>query len=667
MLRNRDNRRMQAAFVALFLIGVLMLVPTAVRAQDRELDFDGRHRINAHGTEFNGLAMSADRERLFVATEKGHTIVWNIAAGRVEQRLDQSQPVHLIAALAGAQEFVAAGSNHFEPRNAVIRRWDAKTGVHADLDGVDKSSFPLALATEPNTGLIALTTIEGAIHVWEAASNRKIATWELKEIPFNAALVGRDLYVLTVDRRAFDEQEEPTEIAIVKFNVDDPKAGPLDYLRLPERKWQSLEVTPDRRALLVTYESQNNDGERLKTVLIDPVSKNEIARLPGSNIAWIDSTKLVEFDWRHPKQLVEIQPGGNVVTRGLGFMPADDPVNALGISGQVASADGSKAWATYSRVGGLLEFDLATKKMKSLIYERPGAYTISVESVDGEAGQLLTGGSDGYVRLWKLSDISLIREYPLLGPAYFVRDAILLAGGDRAIVSVVRIQKDREAMEQEPLHVLLLDLKTSQHRKIAEVQLWRHRLAVVDNQIPLPRIDRIQFLSVETGQVLREVRLSSPPLASAVSANKRWLAIVDNARRITVFDLTTLKNKSIASKSQDAGPLAITDDGRYVYRVVYGGELLKWDMKTATFTKSVLQRIRDVHSSVDFMMLANDDKWIVVAGNHGDVGIFDRVTSRLVSYTSVSAAAFWVERVWIRGDRMIFTTDTGALFDGRLK
>ena len=113
--------------------------------------------------------------------------------------------------------------------------------------------------------------------------------------------------------------------------------------------------------------------------------------------------------------------------------------------------------------------------------------------------------------------------------------------------------------------------------------------------------------------------------------------------------------------------MTITNDGRYVSMVANGGRLLTHDMKTGKLKESVLKEIRDVHSNVDFMRLANDDKWVVVAGNHRDVGIFDRVTGRSVSYTRTSAGAFYVETVWIRGDRIIFTTDIGVLFDGRLK
>ena len=74
-----------------------------------------------------------------------------------------------------------------------------------------------------------------------------------------------------------------------------------------------------------------------------------------------------------------------------------------------------------------------------------------------------------------------------------------------------------------------------------------------------------------------------------------------------------------------------------------------------------------MHSNVDFMTLANNDQWLVTAGNHGDVGIFDRATGRLVAYTQTAASAFYVEKVWTNGKRMIVTTDTGVMYDGILK
>ncbi len=660
-LNKYDSRRMRFAFLAVVLVSLFVL---PVYAQDRELHFDAKHRVTAHGMEFNGLVMSADAQRLFVATETGDTIVWNIASDRVEQTLNQPGPVHLIAALAGAQEFITAGSSHFKPHNAVVRRWDAKEGTYVELEGVDKNSFPAALATEPKIGLIAVTTLEGAIHVWDASSNKQIATWNIKDIPTEIAIVGRNVYVATIDRKSFDENESPNDAAIISFNVDEPLVGPGDFFRQDERRVQSLATTPDNRALIVTY---NVSGEGPKTVLLDPISKAEIASLPNDGLAWIDSAKALIFDWKFPKQVVQIQSNGLVTTEKLENLKSDMEGKVFGLSGQVANAAGSKAWATYSRAGGLVEFDLSAKKVRPLIFERSGAYSISVDSADGEEGHLLTGGADGYVRLWKLSDISLIKEFRILGPDYFVRDALLLPGAAQAVVGLVKVQPEREQQLNEPVQVVVLDLETGQHRKVDEAYLWRSRIAVADNQIILAEGDRLRFIAVDSGQVTRELRLPSPVLTSTISENRRWLALLDNAQKLTILDLKTLKRRRVVFKPKDAGPLAVTNDGRYVSLVAHGGRFLTYDLKTAKLTESVLKEIRDVHSNVDFLTLANDDKWIVVTGNHGDVGVFDRATARLVSYTRVSAAAFYIETAWIRDNRIIFTTDIGVLFDGRLK
>ena len=89
-------------------------------------------------------------------------------------------------------------------------------------------------------------------------------------------------------------------------------------------------------------------------------------------------------------------------------------------------------------------------------------------------------------------------------------------------------------------------------------------------------------------------------------------------------------------------------------------------MNTGEVNQTMLARIREQHSNVDFMMLANDDAWLVTAGNHGDVGIFERETGRLVAYPRTSSAAFYVETVWLQRNRMIFTTDTGVMIEGNL-
>src|SRR5687768_16583286 len=87
---------------SLRFVSVLLLLPAFSISQaqsqaERELGFEGKHRVSAHGIELNGLTRSSDGQRLFVAGEKAEAIVWNLAAGRIERTLRQSTPVHMIA------------------------------------------------------------------------------------------------------------------------------------------------------------------------------------------------------------------------------------------------------------------------------------------------------------------------------------------------------------------------------------------------------------------------------------------------------------------------------------------------------------------------------------------------------------------------------------------
>jgi hypothetical protein len=149
------------------------------------------------------------------------------------------------------------------------------------------------------------------------------------------------------------------------------------------------------------------------------------------------------------------------------------------------------------------------------------------------------------------------------------------------------------------------------------------------------------------------------------------VAVIDATKSLYVFDIETglrkVKQKGEPADGEWWFPLEVTNDGRYVYTIVGEGSLTRWDTVTGQPKKMVLQRLRETHSRSDFISLAENDTLFVAAGNHGDFGVFDALTGKLLSYGQIPAAAFFVEKVWVGGNRIVLTTDTGVMYSGSLR
>lgn len=637
---------------------------TAQSVNVGQLKFEARHRVNAHGDEFNSLAKSSDGQRLFVGTEKGDIIIWNIGLQRLERKLRQPSPVHLVATLSDPRFIIAAGSNHHEPLRPLLRKWNVETGAFVDLQGLNQSSFPTALAADGN--LITLGIADGTVLLWDWTNERTVTTWKLKEVPISLALSKRTLYVVSVNRAEIASDDATYENAIHTLSIDDPLRQPIEFLKAPGKAWRAVAKSPDGRLLSATY-SGRREGER--TIVIEPGSKSQLGSFSASVSVWMNSTNLLLFDGLDPSENVEIAKNGKAISvKKFERMKADTPGRAFDLTWQVATSNASRVWATYRKGPGLLEFDLAAGKIKTLIGGPSGAYALSVITPDSKGGLLLTGGADGYVRLWNLSDLSLSKEYHVAPPEHFVTTVHLVPGGKQAVVGVMRIRKEPgPPPANEITEVSLLNLDTGERRKLLDVRWWSAKIALVGTQLMYPDVDRVKVITLESSRPIREFTVKAGIFRSAVSANGQWLAILDASQKLSVFETSTGKQTAVkATKADGPGPIVVANDGRYVYQIAWEGQLTRWDMQTGEVSESVLAKLREMHTRADFMTLANDDKWLITAGNHGDVGIFDRATGNLLCYTQTSAAGFYVEKVWVSGDRMIFTTDTGVMFDGRL-
>jgi len=251
-------------------------------ADNPSLSFAPKHRVNAHGDEFNSLARTADGRFAIIGTEKGDLLLWNLTSQKIERTLHQPSAVHYVVALSDSRYLVAAGSNHYAPRNSLVRKWNLANGMFEDLPGLPTDSFPTALAFDSKTGLVAVGVSDGTIIVWNSATNKVVANFKTQDVPIALALMGRDVYVVGIPQESLRTYQEPAENWIVRFNVDNPNQGGSEFLKTPGRLWDAIDSSPDNQLLVASFREQGT-GEF--TVIIEPHSRSELAKVEGSQLA----------------------------------------------------------------------------------------------------------------------------------------------------------------------------------------------------------------------------------------------------------------------------------------------------------------------------------------------------------------------------------------------
>lgn len=636
----------------------------------QELRFKPEHRAIAHGNEFNALALSADERRLFIGAETGEIIVWNILEQRIERKLIQGKPVHNIVALADPKFIVASGEEHLgENIKTTVRKWNVETAAFEDMPGLDDVPVVLALSVEPIKGLVAVAGINGKVMVWDTVSNKVIASWELEQVPVALCLLGKQVLVSIVDAQSLAGEEDPTESRFIVLNIATPRIGPKDFIKASARFWTDLKVSPDGKTISAISSSSN--GERL--TLFNSVKKSEGATINARSMVWINDKKFLTFNGFDPSEIVQVSLAGNAKTVQT-FAHKDWNLSGpreFDLSGQVVLKDGSRAWSIYRKGSGFYEWDLKAKTANRLMEVRTGAYSLSVLPQAGQSGLVLTGGADGFVRLWNFADLSLLREFHIGSADALVSNAELFPDGRRAIVATNDFKWHEDAITS-ATDITLVNLETGEQKKLLTSNQPRTRVMLIDSDVLYSSGNRIVLASAETAAQKREFVADGFISSFAISSNKRWLLTVEDSNAFCVFEIETGRRvasqraEETAQGVPEPRPQAITNDGRYVYSIGSEGNLTRWDATTNQTTKMVLQKLRQVHSRVDYLTLAENDTLIVTPGNHGDVGVYDSQTGELISYTRTPAAVFWTEKAWLSENRLIFTTDTGVMYSGTL-
>lgn len=609
--------------------------------------FQVERRVNAHGNEFMAIALTNDGKHLIVGTESGTLIVWGIPERRVVKELNQGSPVHCVVALKDSDTFVAAGGQHTGSNHrGVIRKWHFSSGKFEDLQGPSDSTF-LTLAADPTTGLIAAGSASGALAVWNAQTGTLILNVKLEGLIAGFALVGREIFLTTVITEGLGN-DSLSPNSILRLSVDKPNQEPTQFIKKEaKRMWTELKVSPDLRFIAARGEGEGNSA----VVLLDAKTGKEIAKFEAKSVAWSASGSLILFDREVATTRVTVDAGGSISRSDLlksgTWHAAGSPGN---LTGHVVSPDGSMAWQVFQLGATLVESDLNKKSFEVL--HRLSGYVYAMQ-VRERLGFIATGGDDEFVRVRKLSDLSVVSEFRVT-PG--VPQGVALMDDGRHVVFSA-------SAKDTPSRISVGDLTSGEARILFELPEPFVQVTGAVTGFIYDRSDRLVLADATTGASVREFKVAPRLEQFAVSANGEWLVAANEQGKLFSFDIRTGKRIYVSKQSVDSlTRLRITNDGRYVYTTEFQASMKRWDTRLGT-----MKELASIRGQARALMLSSDERRIAVGGNHRDVEVFDVETGERLLSIQVAASDFYVTNVWLGGERLLFSTDAGVLFDGRLK
>jgi WD40 repeat protein len=446
-----------------------------------------------------------------------------------------------------------------------------------------------------------------------------------------------------------DEEIEPN--SIIALDTAAPGApARVVFAGKKDRLWGTLTPSPGGRFIAARFYDESTSSYHV--ALLEASTGKELGTFEGAADVWAGQDVLfISGEDGQPTQRVKVAPDGAVaeeIAKGSKWHGAGDPA---GLTGQVVSKDGAKVWATYEQGAALVEWNLGRKEADVLTHTHGFPYTLDVLEEEGRPGLLITGGDDRFVRVWNLSDLSLRREFKV--PFGVPQGAALLAGGARAVYSY--------SSNKGATVIRLADLRTGEERTLLEVGEPFVRVYAASGGFVYGREDRI-VLASQDGATLREFGVGEKVECFAVSRNGRWLAVAGESGALNLFEVSTGRRVlSQTAKIESLSRIAVTGDGRYVYTTEWGAHLRRWDTRADTS-----EDLGDYKGQSSCLRLSQDERRVVIGGNHRDVGVYDAANGNTLAYFRVTASDFYVTNGWLSGDRLIFTTDSGVMFDGLL-
>jgi WD40 repeat protein len=297
--------------------------------------------------------------------------------------------------------------------------------------------------------------------------------------------------------------------------------------------------------------------------------------------------------------------------------------------------------------------DLKTKTCEFL-YQLPGlVYTMDVFERAENDGWVASGGDDGVVRVWKLTDFSLVREFPA---PRGVPQGVALAPDDHRVVFSV-------SGSESPTEILVGDFVSGQVKSLLKIPRPFVRVARAAAGFIYNQPQKLILADASTGDTKREFQLSSSVENFATSLNGEWLAAADKTGTLYCFEIKTGRLLATSrEKIENVSTIAVTNDGQNVFTTEWKAALQQWDTG-----RNSLKEIASIRGQARSLSVSPDGERIAVGGNHRDLAIYESKTGNRIAYLQTAASDFYVTNAWVHGQHLVFTTDSGVLFAGTLE
>ena len=630
--------------ISIALLAIASFSSPAITPDEDDYRFETERRINAHGDEFMALDQTSDGRFLIVGTESGKLLIWSIAEQRIVKRLDQGSAVHCVVALNDADAFVAAGGPHVGPTNrAVIRKWHINTGESEEWKGLIDGSI-MSLSYEPKSELIVADTITGKLAVWSSTNGALVSKRSFDGPVSGLAINGKEIYRTQMSL----DEEEVKPNSILRFRLDQPGRPPVQITEEKEDEvWGKLGISPDRRFLAARLCKEST----LTVVVRELATKKIIGTFEAQNFAWSADGSLVLFGDEVAIARVSIDARGRATsTELLKAAQWHSSGSPAIMSSQIVSVDGSTAWEVFQLGASLVQLDLNKKTFDELYSLRGYLHAIDVRE---PVNLIATAGDDEFVRVRKLSDLSLVKEFK--AEPGVPQGVALMEDGRHVVFSA--------SSAESATRISVGDLSSGQSRTLFEVPEPFVGVHAAVGGFVYERGDNLVLAKWSDGATIREYKIEGGLGGFDVSANGEWLVAVNDTGSLFRFEIRTGARSPVGAENiKNLTGLTISNDGRYVYTTEFEAKLRQWDTQT-----SIMKELGSIRGQARSLRLSRDEKEIAIGGNHRDVAVYEIATGERRLYFEIGAADFYVTNVWLGGDRLLFSTDAGVLFDGWVK